>query len=85
MPPEFGGKVENGNVLKLGSEVPSVYPAMWRTQRESKRRYIIMTHRKISIKKNQLHAVSRTQQGRGNVVLRHFVPHFLPNSGGVAC
>ena len=23
--------------------------------------------------------------GRGNLVLRHSVPHFLPNSGGIAC
>ena len=23
--------------------------------------------------------------GRGNLVLRHFVPHLLPNSGGIAC
>ena len=23
--------------------------------------------------------------GRGSVVLRHSVPHFLPNSGGIAC
>ena len=37
-------------------------------------------------KKNQIHAVPRTQQGgRGNLVLRHSVPHFLPNSGGIAC
>ena len=28
---------------------------------------------------NQFHAVSRTQQDRGKLVLRHLVPHFLPN------
>ena len=34
----------------------------------------------------QLHAVSHTHSrvGRGNLVLRHYVPHFLPD-GGIAC
>ena len=27
------------------------------------------------------YAVSRSRVGRGNLVLRHSVPHFLPNSG----
>ena len=43
---------------------------------------------KIAInKKNQLHTISHTQQGRqrANIVLRHSVPHFLPNSGGISC
>ena len=35
--------------------------------------------------KYQLHAVSRTLQGRQrDLVLRHFVPNFLPNSVAVA-
>ena len=36
---------------------------------------------------NQLHAVSRTQQGRQREpsVKRYPVPHFLPNSGGIMC
>ena len=39
------------------------------------------------LKKNLLHAVSRTQQGvrEENLVLRHSGPHFQPNSGGIAC
>ena len=41
----------------------------------------------LKLKKlNQLHAVSRTRQGgRRNIVWRHSVPHFLPNSGDIAC
>ena len=31
---------------------------------------------------DQLHAVSCTPVSRGNLVLRHSVSHFLPNSGG---
>ena len=44
--------------------------------------------RKLYFKiKNQLQAVSRTQQGRQREpsVKRHSVAHFLPNSGGIAC
>ena len=37
-----------------------------------------------NLKKNQLHAVSRTQQGI-YAVLRHSVPHFSPNSGDIEC
>ena len=36
-------------------------------------------------KKNQLHFVSRTQQGRQRELSVKTVPHFLPNSGGIAC
>ena len=33
-----------------------------------------------------LHAVSaHSRVDRGNLVLRYSVPHFLPNSGGIAC
>ena len=28
---------------------------------------------------------AHSRVGRGNLVLRHSVPHFLPNSGGIAC
>ena len=47
---------------------------------------------KLSVKRKffyQLHASrmypAHSRVGRGNLVLRHFVPHFLPNSGGFAC
>ena len=37
-------------------------------------------------KNNQLHAVSRTQQGRQREPsVRHSVPYFLPNSGAIQC
>ena len=29
--------------------------------------------------------LAHSMVGRGNLVLRHSVPHFLPDSGGVAC
>ena len=28
---------------------------------------------------------AHSRADRGNLVLRHSVPHFLPNSGGIAC
>ena len=28
---------------------------------------------------------AHSRVGRGNLMLRHFVPHFLPNSGSIAC
>ena len=28
---------------------------------------------------------AHSRVGRGNLLLRHSVPHFLPNSGGIAC
>ena len=28
---------------------------------------------------------AHSRVGRGNLVLRHSVPHFLPNSGAIAC
>ena len=28
---------------------------------------------------------THSRVGRGNLLLRHSVPHFLPNSGGIAC
>ena len=31
-----------------------------------------------------LHPI-HSRVGRGNLLLRHSVPHFLPNSGGIAC
>ena len=38
------------------------------------------TYTKAYFKSNQLHAVSRIDRvGRGNLVLRHFVPHFPSN------
>ena len=43
-------------------------------------------HKSKKFKINQLHAVSRTQQGKQREpMLRHSVPHFLPNSGDIAC
>ena len=52
--------------------------------------YIIILRKQYNIemspKYNQLHAVSRTQQGKQREPsVRHSVPHLLPNSGGIAC
>ena len=33
-------------------------------------------------KKKELHAISRTHQDRGNLVLKRSVPHFQPNTSG---
>ena len=57
------------------------------------KKYFKLLLKKIKIKSFMLYPAhssfmlypAHSRVGRENVVLRHSVPHFLPNSGGIAC